>query len=226
MTEKKFILPKSVIISATAAVLCLVFYIVLTVFKPTVQEVVVLPSGNLTTSIFDAQNMKYRSVVGMDKVMELPGTAYTADGPDGAVAVVEGAQIVLYKDYYFIYDTCAADVAVSDRLKTTLSSVYSMNADPLSTEVRCLASEEGYVNGCSATYSIYQITAGGSDNYICLYELSVSDGKGLSEAGQRVLLGCMASNYTNATLTSLQGVSESLVYTMKYDAKKAEKLGL
>lgn len=222
---EKFKIPKSFYLLVACAVVMFLLYFAIVLFKPQTPEVVSFPASNLTASIFDAQNMKYRKVTGMDTKVVLSDTAYTVDAPPGEKAVVDGAQIVLYEGYYFFYDVRDEGTSMDNRLRATLSSVLSMNSDPLACEVTCLASETGYINGCQGYFYLYKVAAEEAEQYIALYDLEVYGGRGLP-SGKHIVVGTMGSGYSTSTFKTLQGVSESLVYTLRLDEKLADELEL
>lgn len=222
--KRTFSLPIGVLVAIPLAVTVLILYVVTGFFIPEEVEVTYLPSGHLTSSVFDAQNMIYVKISGLDETYNLPYIPYTVDVPAGIRASVGDAVVISNAAYYFYYNVVNSEVEVDDAIKDGLTTIISIDAKPENSIVKVLSMEEGFINGCSADFYVLSIDIENvsEPRYLCLYRLHINDN--IYETDKEILLGCMATGYNTVNLANLQGFAEATVGTIKYDRDYAKKL--
>jgi len=211
------------IIAIPAAILSIVLFLVGSVVS-TVQTVeeVGLPSGQLSDSIFELQNMSYTALNGTNSRYSFARMPFVMDIVGGETAKVEGADIVYYAPYYFYYNVFPKEEAVEELLLSQLTSVLAPNyAGEGSIKVVCM--EEGNLNGCYGSYTLYEVSIPDvTVQYMVLYRLHVSES--IYESEYDMLIGCMTEGYDTQTLSTIQSLAHGFIGTLRYDKERAEQL--
>ncbi len=212
-----------IIVAAALAALMFVFYIMLGLVENQIPEEVVYPSGQLSNSVFDLQNMNYSAVNEMSLRYEFVDMPYTIDVVEGDMVSINGANIIDCEPYFFYYSVINQKDELKEALCSHLTEVLCSGADSLLTEVEILVTEEGYINGCLGTFVVAKLEVHDTQpSYICLYRLHVDESFYASE--NDLIVGCMTSTFSTQSLAELQGLLYLSVGTLRYDAEKAEIL--
>lgn len=211
-------------ICAVFAVCSLVFYIVLGFFKPVVVQEVVYPGGNLSQSVFDSQNMKYVETQGLGVEHSFKSVPYTIDTADGVKAGIGNGAFYKKEPFYFYYSEASVNEATSDVLKREVTDILSLTAKEADTKIDVLKEESGYINGCTANYTVLRVAAGSGVSYMCLYRLHINEDLYASEGDLFVGVMGIGENVSSDSLQNLCTLANSSVYTMQYSKTLDEKL--
>lgn len=209
-----------IIVCGVLSVLCLAFFIVLGFF--TMPEVVVvdLPSSELSQSVFDSQNMFYEEVDGYSVINSFQNVPYTISTVNGPKASFGYGNTYKYEPYYFYYSEIKQEDVLEEALKAELTDVLLLSAEPSDTTIRVLSEENGYLNGCHASFYVLELNAKKENlqttAYMCLYRLHFDES--IYETEWDMLVGCMTEGaYTTNNLSNLQIFAKSAISTLKYD---------
>lgn len=213
-----------IIISAIVAVLSLTLYIVTGRFVQEKEEPVYVPPSGLSSSIFDVQNMVYTAVAGLDSKYELPDIPFTVDVPAGSRATVGAAMIVSNDPYYFYYNVVSPEVDMCVSLAEGLTSIVSIGADASLTAANLLYAEDGFINGCEATYGVVELLVDGVDEprYVVAYKLHF--GEKVYRMDKDIIIGCMTTGFNTKNLSDLQSLVESSTGTLAYNEDYKNRL--
>lgn len=204
-----------IIVCLMAAVLCLVLYVLASLFyKPVV--VVSIPSGGLVKSVFEAQNMNYVKSDSMSKEYHYEGVPYMINTPSGTSASIGTATVVSLNGFYFLYDLGTDAETV---VRNGYTDVVVLNAVPADSTIKELKHETGYINGCSADFYAYEFKVVGAEvpQYICIYKLTPSNSEELG--GKSLFVGAMSSGYTTENFNNLVALCKANIGTLQYDSK-------
>lgn len=212
------------VVLTVLAVLALALYVVTGMFVPQKEEPVLVPSGNLSSSIFDAQNMVYSAVSGLDNKYELPGIPFTVDIPAGSKATVGNAMVVSSEPYYFYYNVVSPESDVSNALAEGLTSIVAIDADKSLTASKLLYTENGFINGCEATYCVVELIVDGvaEPRYVVAYKLHL--GEKVYRMDKDIIVGCMSTELSTERLANLQGFAEVTVGTLAFSEDYKKRL--
>lgn len=205
----------TVLLALPAATVCLVIYLLCVAFEPAHVEVTSLPESGLSDSIFDAQNMLYASVDGLNVKREFSMIPYTIDVVEGKCAVVNKGVIYESGAYRLYVSESEGGVSTTEKLKQELTSVLSINASSANTTVSYLLEESGYKNGCYAEYSVSEImTQDGVKSYLVLYRLSID--RSIYETENDIYVGCLTNQYTTKELLNARALASAQLGTLRY----------
>ena len=112
-------------------ILCLCLYLFLAFFESEPQVAVYMPSGGLTTSIFDSQNQVYKSEEAFKTKNSFQNVPYTIDTIEGQKAVVGSANVYEYAPYYFYYSELKQAEDLEEAIKKKNSNAQYMKENPL-----------------------------------------------------------------------------------------------
>lgn len=215
----------SILIALPFTAVLLIMYVLTGFFVP--KEAVYMPSGHLSESIFDVQNMTYTPVAGFNNKYRLPFIPFTVDVPNGTKATVGDAVVFYNAPYCFYYNVVTADTDICTALRNGLTSIVSIDADAADSVTQVLMSEDGFMNGCEGTF--YVISLDTSDNheetrYICAYKLCIDES--IYASDYNIIIGCMSEGYTTENMGNLQKLAEKTIGTFKYNSDYAKELGI
>lgn len=223
MTKKQKILVQAGI---PVGVICLLLYLFLAIFDPEPVTAVILPTGGLTSSIFDSQNQTYKSEAAFGTKNSFINVPYTIDTIEGQKAAVGNANVYEHAPYYFYYSELMQGADLETVLQKELTSILVINADPKQTQIEVLYEESGFVNGCRAVFYMVKISASDGDmqktKYMALYRLHLDDSVYTTEWD--MLVGCMSEDYSTEGLLAVQTLSYSSVGSLKFDEKAQKRI--
>lgn len=209
---------RAILICIPLAIFSLVCYLVLGLFEIEKTVEVVYPSGQLSESIFDSQNLEYKSEEAYSVQNLFQNLPFSVDTVEGKKASIGNANIYQYEPYYFYLSEMKEKDSLIDTVKAEMTGVVSIAADPNKTQVEVLKEETGYVNGCKADYVLCKLTVSGNEvrtRYMCIYRLHVDESIFSSEWD--ILVGCMSQDGTSQGLSALQTLSLTGVETLRLD---------
>lgn len=221
ITKKQKIL---VFTGVPIGVMCFLFYLLLALFEGEGDRSIAMPTGGLTSSIFDSQNQTYKGEEALKEKHSFQQIPYTIDTVDGAKAMVGNGSIYEHAPFYFYYSELKKHTDLETVLKEELSSVLLYGANPSLTDINVLYEEKGFVNGCEAVFYVMEVTAKkDTENvtqYVALYRLHLD--ASVYETEWEMLVGCMSGDYSTEGLLALKTLSFSSVGSLKLDetAKK------
>lgn len=217
---------RTVYICTSVAVICLIVYLVLALFEKPPAVQVLMPSGGLTESIFDSQNIVYRAEKSYTVRNNFSHIPYSMDTVDGKTASIGNATIYEYVPFYFYYSEIKEGTVLEDVLRMELTSVLSVSAKPEQTELNVLMKESGFINGCIADFYVYQVKVHDEketkEQYLCLYKLRFNPS--IYSTDWSMLVGCISNDYSTEGLDALQTLSYSSLHTLRYDAAAAKTI--
>lgn len=223
MTKKQ---KRMVLAGIPIGILCLCLYLILAFFESKPQEPVYMPSGGLTTSIFDSQNQVYKSEEAFKVKNSFENVPYTIDTIEGQKAVVGNASVYEYEPYYFYYSELKQGEDLEEAIKRELTSIILYKANPDQTQVEILHEERGFVNGCDAVFYVVKVSAkdAGSQitKYMSLYRLHLDESVYVTDWD--MLVGCMSDDYTTEGLAALQTLSYTSIGSLKFDEKAHKRI--
>lgn len=217
---------RSIIIAVIAVILLTVIYLAVgrTYQKPVVDEMEEkgYPSGYMTGSIFDYQNMERTSFDVFTKDYSFSFVPVSIRLPQGTTATSGGALFTLYDDRYLMvseyeHGTDAGEDIVK-MLQEQITGVLKSGADPQKTQIEILSYEEGFINGCEGRNYTIRITPESAEScYMSLYELWVCDL--LYESENEIFLGCISSGSSYDYFSDRYRYATALAQTMQIDEK-------
>ena len=223
VTKKQKIM---VVLGIPVAILCLILYLLLAFFESEPVTPVYMPSGGLTSSIFDSQNQVYKSEAAFKTKNSFQNVPYTIDTIEGQKAVVGNANVYEYAPYYFYYSELKQDADLEQVLKDELTSILLISASPDQTQIEVLHEESGFVNGCNATFYMIKITAKDAGaqaaKYMSLYRLHLDESVYVTEWD--MLVGCMSEDYSTEGFAALQTLSYTSIGSLKFDEKAHRRI--
>lgn len=217
---------RMVFIGIPAGVLCLFMYLLLSLFEQDFVSPVYMPSGGLSSSIFDSQNQTYKSEESFKNKNSFRNVPYTIDTIEGKKAVVGNACVYEYAPYYFYYSELMQFADLKTALKNELTGILLFGAEPEQTQLEILYEETGFVNGCSASFYMIKITAKDGETeetkYMALYRLHLDNS--VYETDWDMLVGCMSGEYSTEGFLALQRLSYSSIGSLKLDEKAQKRI--
>ncbi len=213
-----------IVLCSVFAVLFLVLYIVLGFFKPVIVDELVYPASGLSQSVFDSQNMVYVQTDGYVNKHYFRKVPYTIDTASGARAGIGDGAFYESEPYYFYYSELGIKEDMVSVLKEEMTDILSITANEADTVVEILKEEQGYINGCVATFYVLRVAAGQVTSHMCLYRMHINDDNYKSDWD--LLVGVM-DKYATATTESLNNLftlANASVHTMAYSKEIEEAL--
>lgn len=213
-----------IIICSVFAVAFLALYIVLGFFKPVVVEELYYPSGGLSQSVFESQNMTYLQTNGYSNKHSFWNVPYTIDTVSGKRAGIGNGAFYQSEPYYFYYSELPVGGDMVETIKKEMTDILSITANESDTTVQVLSEGSGYINGCSATFYVLSVAAGQVNSSVCVYRMHISDG--IYKSDYDLLVGVLDKNLavTTETLNNLYTLVSKSVYTMQYNKELHESI--
>lgn len=209
-------------IAIPVAVICLVLYFVSGFYAPKEEVVVQLPSGGLSDSVFDLQNMEYKEVPGMTRKYYFANLPYSVDVPSGDFAKVNGADFLNSNPYYFYYTVADKTENLQEMVLSQVPGIIKPNYEGNDASYKVLLEESGNLNGCSGTYVVAEIVVDSKTMYLCLYRLHFDES--IYKTENDIFIGCMAEGYTTKNLSDLKELAIATVRTLRFDKERAEQI--
>ena len=212
---------KKIIIASVIGGIILLFYLFVIIFyKEAEQEFLMeeYPSGFVTNSQFDLQNMDRKEYETMPVPYLFEHVPVEGMLPQGKVAKIEDASFVEWEERILM--TLSVDKArqgeVENIVLRSITKILNENANPENTVMNALWYESGYINGCSGNcYTIEFIVEGVEvPFYAVVYDLVVSDS--ICDNENRIVVGCISSGNGEEYFWDRYNYATALVLGFKY----------
>lgn len=211
------------ILSILLVIFFAIFILVQSVYTP--EEVpLVYPTGNLSDSLFTAQNNEYTKNDSLIQTHEFSNVPFLADVPAGQ-GIEQGTGTV-YKasSNYLVYvseypDVSAAQNIVASQFPGAVLSSYI----PENTQVTAMVDRTGYINGFTAEYIADRIRVTDGANIVeCAifgYALDVASFKNINEAyaGYNLFVGVGTNNLTQESFDGCAQILDAVMNAVRYD---------
>lgn len=213
-----------IIVLAIILAAILIFVLLMDTLTPKEKEVLEVPEGGLSDSLFESQNPDYVKDELLPVSVACKNIPYLYDTIESDGAVV---------DTGIIYPTDGAFIYVSEIPRT--SSMSSVISDQFSKALKfdaamdnvgyvTLKNQQGFANGYTAEYEADYISVQDDTNlsgaYIIAYRLYVST----DEYPYDLIVGCATTTGTSEALQACQQMGVRLIYTVRYDEKRDEEM--
>lgn len=215
-----------VILFLVLAVLCLFLYIVLMFFdKPIVVEYQ-MPGGNLSQTLFDSQNMEYKKVDGYPTKHAFNGLPFTIDTISGQSAKVGNGAVYNSGDYFLYYSEMGSEEQITEVVKRELTDVLLLAGEKERTILEIKKEENGYINGCEATYYMMQVNAYRDKESVsailCLYSLKVNED--IYSTEKYMLVGCLSTALVSQEVyDGIQQLAHMSITTLNLDKERVKE---
>ena len=195
----------------------IIFILILDANKPPEEEVIEIPEGGLSESLFDSQNPDYVKSESFPRTVELTHMPYTYDTIDEDGAVVGTGTIYQAGDYYLYVAEVPKNVRTSTEVTDQFSKALKIDASTDTAGFVNLKQNTGFINGHGAEYEVDYVSVQDgrtlSGAYILCYRLEIEEEPKECD----LIVGCATVNGTNADLQNCQAIANALVYTVQYD---------
>lgn len=207
-------------------IIFLFIYIAATEYAKSAGETLVYPAGNLSDSLFVAQNTVYVQNNALTHAYALSNLPYTVDVPDGASAYVGNGYVVQAAESLYVYVTCHdVDTDARRAMLGEFPKSLMIDYDPVHTYTQQFAGQSGYTNGFSVDYFFDMLSvSNGSvakNGYVAAYEIEdpCGDGRG------NILICVITTGTDNAAFASAKSVLDAIILTVRYDQKRDRQMG-
>ncbi|MCR5720557.1 MAG: hypothetical protein K6F84_08325 [Lachnospiraceae bacterium] len=201
----------------------LVLVVLTGLFKKEVEFAVNMPEGELTTSVFDAQNMVYTPVENFQTTIELENIPFSIQTVNAPLADINGAKVVESDPFCFYFKVLSEGDNLIGSLKADLTKAVSIDAKESTSKFVLLKKEEGFINGCNAIFEVYELDVAGTDpRFFVTYEVNIHES--IYENPYTIVIGCMVSEYSTETLSNAQILAKGHLLTLQYDSKREDEL--
>ena len=211
------------ILSVLFILFLVVYILVQSVYTPE-ETPLVYPTGNLSDSLFTAQNNEYIKNDTLTQSHQFTNVPFIVDVPAGQ-GIEQGTGTV-YKasSTYLIYvseypDTSAVQNIVASQFPGAVLSSYV----PENTQVTAMVDKTGYINGFTAEYIADRIRVTDGANIVeCAifgYALDVASFKGINEAyaGYNLFVGVGTNSLTQESFDGCAQILNAVMNTVRFD---------
>jgi len=208
------------------AIIFLSIYIATTEYVKSAGEALVYPEGNLSDSLFVAQNTVYVQNHALTHTYAISNLPYTVDVPDGASAYVGNGYVIQAAESLYVYVTCHDVDADARRVMLgEFPKSLMIDYDPAYTYTQRLAGQAGYTNGFSVEYFFDMLSVSdgsvAKSGYVAAYDIEdpCGDGRG------NILICVITTETDNAAFASVKSVLDAIILTVRYDQKMDRQMG-
>lgn len=208
MTEKKSFFSTGQIavlaVTAIAMVILIGMLAMAQTAKSAMPTEINVPSGNLSDSVFEAQNRVYEADADFPVQYALTHLNAIVDVPDVQNAAIGNGKVWKLNDGFYIYITEGKSSDFPASFYSELAQVFVAGADETNVTGEILKTEQGYLNGIALSYVVIQmdIVKDGATSTAYVAGYLYAD----SESGYSAFVSCTVLNSSN--LASAQIVAE------------------
>lgn len=209
-----------VIILIPLAVLFISAYVLASEYAKSAGDVMVYPEGNLSNSLFVAQNTVYVQNSALSQRYALSSMPYTLDVPDGTSANVGNGCVIQATESLYVYITCHDADADAERVMLgEFPQSLMIDFDPAYTYTQQLVSQAGYTNGFSVDYFFDMLSvsngSAAKNGYVAAYDIidPYGDGRG------NILICVVTTQFDNVAFASTKSILDAIILTIQYDQK-------
>lgn len=200
-----------------------IFVTILGQFEEEMPVEVSLPAGNLSDSLFVLQNNSYQGNDSLPLQVNMNYLPYSVDmAKVSHVSVGNGYVFNIASGYLSYVTSIPKNETCAVALKNEYAKAILIGNVPEMANCSLLYEETGYLNGFDLTYSIYEL--GITDNetvnysYILGYLIDIPDWE------YDIYMSVSTMTYDTGTLQNCKDVLDMLIYTVRYDTKRAQEL--
>lgn len=214
---------KIIIAGIIVAVILFAYIFVAITYKPQVElEETVYPTGIMSESIFELQNMDPMDIDDYVVKYQFESAPVNCKLPKGTDAIINGNKVVECGTRYIFVGSVDNEGNLMDSLKKTLTPVISVKADEKQTEITILNQEDGYINGCSGTSYIVEVLVDGQTEYYgAVY--CVKPDESICGSNGYMICGCIGLGNTTEHFKDRYIVASSLTMTMGVDKERVKE---
>lgn len=209
-----------VIILIPLAILFISAYVLASEYAKSAGDVMVYPEGNLSNSLFVAQNTVYVQNSALSQRYALSSMPYTLDVPDGVSANVGNGCVIQATENLYVYITCHETDADAERVMLgEFPQSLMIDFDPAYTYTQQLVSQSGYTNGFSVDYFFDMLSvsngSAAKNGYVAAYDIvdPYGDGRG------NILICVVTTQFDNVAFASTKSILDAIILTIQYDQK-------
>lgn len=212
------------IILSIIAVMLLGVYAFLSGVNKQIPRPVEYPKGDLSQSIFDAQNTKYEPNSSLTEKHYFAYSPYSVDMmPTEAVKLSDVGRVYKLSENrtYFYITEYENGTSVESVIRNELPQSVMIDANVEMTAIDKITYEEGYRNGFKADYYIFCMTVTNgtrtSSVYMTAYTLTITDDA--LEHGHKMFLSVVSTENSTTAFESAKGMLDAVVGTsqINYD---------
>lgn len=211
----------------TILIILAVLFVVLAIFVKLLEKFeekepipVAVPSGNLSDSLFVLQNNTYIPQDSLPTVISFGKIPYSVDMVNNSHVSVGNGYVFSLSQGYLTYVTCVPKNEVcAVMLKQEYAKAILINTVPEMANCSLLLEETGFLNGFEVTYSVYEL--GITDNVSLNYSYIVGYLLSMPDWDYDLYISVATMTYDTETLQNCKDILDMLVYTVRYDEKRA-----
>lgn len=200
-------------------------YILASEYAKSAGDAMVYPDGNLSNSLFVAQNIIYVQNSALTQKYALSSMPYTLDVPAGIRAYVGNGCVIQATGSLYVYITCHdAEVDAERAMLGEFPKSLMIDYDPVYTYTQQLASQTGYTNGFSVDYFFDMLTVSNGSvaktGYVAAYDIADPYGDGRGD----VLICVITTETDNVAFASAKSILDAIILTVQYDQKMDKQM--
>lgn len=211
------------ILSVLCVLFLVIFILVQSVYTPE-ETPLTYPTGNLSDSLFTAQNNEYIKNESLTQTHEFENVPFMVDVPAGQGIEQGTGTVYQASTTYLIYvseypDASAVQNIVASQFPGAVLSSYI----PENTQVTAMVDKTGYINGFTAEYIADRIRVTDGANIVeCAifgYALDVASFKNIKEAyaGYNLFIGVGTNSLTQESFDGCAQILDAVMNTVRYD---------
>lgn len=183
-------------------------------------DVLIYPEGNLSDSLFVAQNTVYIQNGALTRKYALPDMPYTLDVPEGTSAYVGNGCVIRATASLYVYITCHEAGADAERIMLgEFPKSLMIDYDPAYTYAQQLVRQSGYTNGFTVDYFFDMLSVSdgqvAKSGYAAAYDIENPYG---DDRGN--ILVCVVTTETDSgAFASAKAILDAIILTVQYDQK-------
>lgn len=195
-------------------------YILTSEYARKAEDVLVYPEGDLSDSLFVAQNTAYVQNGALSQKYALSSMPYTVDVPSGTSASVGNGCVVQATTSLYVYITYHdTDLDAERVMLEEFPQSLMIDYDPAYTYTRQLVCQSGFTNGFSVDYFFDMLSvSNGSvakNGYVAAYDIADPYGDG----GGDILICVITTETDNVAFANAKSILDAIILTVQYDQK-------
>jgi len=217
MDNKKKVL---VVVLVPLTIIFFSLYVLASEYAKNAGDILVYPEGNLSNSLFVAQNTAYVQNSALTQKYALSNLPYTLDVPDGTRANIGNGCVIKAAENLYVYITCHdTDVDAERAMLGEFPKSLMMDYDPAYTYTQQFVCQSGYTNGFSVDYFFDMLSVSNGliakYGYAAAYDIEdpYGDGRG------NILICVVTTEAENMAFASAKSILDAIILTVQYDQK-------